>query len=523
MDLSEIKDQREIYIKNKYPELYKEIISYNKKYFKDHFEDFSWSQKKYNFVHKINKIPICNNVKCNNFVKYQKSNNKYAIYCSNKCAQNDSSIKEKKIKTTLKNFNVKYPSQSKIIKDKIKSTLKQNYNVDNPSQSEIIQNKKIKTNILKYGVNNYSKTIEFKNKLIHHKLKHYSKLLNINITDIEIINNDEFLIKNYCNIHKEFIINKHTIHNRLKLNLTNLCTKCNPISIQSSIKENEIKIYIKTLNIPFIENDKSILDGKELDIYIPSKNLGIEFDGLYWHSNIYKDKNYHLNKTNLAQSKGVQLIHIFEDEWIYKSEIVKSIINSKLGIFNDRIYARKTIIKEINDNNLIRTFLNENHIQGFIGSKVKIGLFYNDELVSLMTFGSLRRSMGQKDIKENHYEMLRFATKLNTQIIGGASKLLNYFIKNYHPKEMITYADRRYSYGDLYKKLGFKFIKYTEPNYWYIKKNQIKREYRFKYRKDILIKEGFDKNKTEKDIMSENGYYHIYDCGNIKFSFYKYL
>jgi hypothetical protein len=133
-----------------------------------------------------------------------------------------------------------------------------------------------------------------------------------------------------------------------------------------------------------------------------------------------------------------------------------------------------------------------------------------------MTFGCLRKSMGNNSI-EDAYELFRFCNKLNTTVIGGADKLLKYFIKTYKPNEIISYADRRWSQGQLYKKLGFEFIHNSKPNYFYI--NNCKREYRFKYRKDVLVKEGFDKNKTEREIMEERGFNRIYDCGNKKYIF----
>ena len=293
------------------------------------------------------------------------------------------------------------------------------------------------------------------------------------------------------------------------------CCKCGQ---QNSKQENNIKKYLNDLNINYIENERNVLSGKEIDIYVPVHKLGIEFDGLFWHSDVYKDKNYHLNKTKECEEKNIQLLHIFEDEWLNKQEIVKSIIRSKLNIIENKIYARKCKIKEINSNTCIE-FLNTNHIQGNINAKIKIGLYYNNELVSVMIFGKKRVAMGNKIIVDNEYEMLRFCNKLNTQVIGGASKLLNYFKKTYNPKSILTFADRRYSNGNLYKQLGFKFIGNTQPNYWYFKKNGITRYHRFGFRKNILITEGFDPNKTERQIMNERGYFRIYDCGHMKFEF----
>jgi very-short-patch-repair endonuclease len=270
-------------------------------------------------------------------------------------------------------------------------------------------------------------------------------------------------------------------------------------------------------NIKTLKNNRKIINPYELDIYIPELKLAFEFNGLYWHNELNKENNYHLNKTEMCENKGIQLIHIWEDDWLYKKNIVKSIIFNKLGKSN-KIYARKCKIKEVIDNKLIREFLEKNHIQGFIGSKIKIGLYYNDELVSLMTFGNRRIAMGKKTTNQDEYELLRFCNKLNTNVIGGASKLFKYFINNYKPQEITTYADRSFSQGKLYETLGFNFIGKTEPNYYYIIDGI--RHYRFNFRKDKLIKEGFDPNKTEHEIMLNRKIYRIYDSGNLKYKLF---
>lgn len=288
------------------------------------------------------------------------------------------------------------------------------------------------------------------------------------------------------------------------------CPKC---GLAYNKMEDEIKEFIKSLNINIIENSKQIISPLELDIFIPSHNLAIEFDGLYWHSEVYKDKNYHLNKTELCQSKNIRLIHIFEDEWLFKKEIVKSRLKNMLGLTPNKVYGRKCVIKEVIPKEA-KIFLENNHIQGNVNSKIRLGLYYNNELIGLMTFGGLRKNLGNKS-NENIYELFRFCNLSNYVIIGGADKLLKHFIKHYKPKEIISYADRRWSQGDLYNKLNFIFSHNTKPNYFYLVND--KRENRFNYRKDILVKEGFDKNKTEHDIMLERKLYRIYDCGSMCF------
>ena len=289
------------------------------------------------------------------------------------------------------------------------------------------------------------------------------------------------------------------------------CPKCAKVGISNI--ENEIFEYINIHNKEFIKNDKTILNGNEIDIYNDKIKIGFEIDGLYWHNEINKpDKNYHLNKTIECENKGIKLIHIFEDEWIYKKQIWKSMISNILIKTNYKIYARKCEIREINDSKIVSEFLNTNHIQGKCGSSIKLGLYYNNELVSLMTFGNLRKNLGQKSLN-GKYELLRFCNKLNTVVIGGASKLFNYFIKKYNPESIVSYADRRWSQGNLYEKLGFKFVKNTFPNYYYIINK--KRYNRFNFRKDQLIKKyNCPSNITERQFCFEHGWYRIYDCGS---------
>lgn len=288
------------------------------------------------------------------------------------------------------------------------------------------------------------------------------------------------------------------------------CPKCN----RFNKKESSIFNFIReNYDGDIIQSNRNILNGKEIDIYLPQLKLAFEFNGLYWHSDIYKDRMYHVNKTKKCRDNGVNLINIWEDDWNHKQDIMKSIILNKLGK-SKKIFARKCSI-HIVENKESREFLIKNHIQGFIGSKIKIGLYYQNELVSIMTFGGLRKSLGQKN-KNESYELLRFCNKLGYSVVGGAGKLLKYFLNNYKAEEIISYSDNSRGYGNLYSKLGFDFVSETPPNYYWIV-NGI-RYHRFNFRKDKLVKLGYDENKTEVEIMKQNGHSRIFDCGSKKWS-----
>jgi hypothetical protein len=425
--------------------------------------------------------------------------------------------KEKEIRyfvfyKNYKKYNI-YSCSQKCCQEKINKTNIEKYGCERPIQNINIRKKLEKTCIDKYGFGVVSKNNEIinksKNKQMQWLLKKYNYL------NINYIKNHTANFKCDNGQNHSFDIDFGLLGNRVKYK-TIICTICNPLnSYSKSGREIKFQKFIEEIyDDEILFNTTNIIE-KELDIYIPKLKLAFEFNGVYWHNELYKPNNYHQEKTEISEKHGIRLIHVYEDDWIYKQDIVKSRIISIVGK-SEKIMARKCEIKEIKNNNLVRSFLEKNHIQGFVGSKIKIGLFCNDEMVSLMTFGNLRKPLGYKFV-EKSYEMLRFCNKLNTNVVGGASKLFKYFIEHYNPKEVISYADRSWSQGNLYKKLGFMLECKTKPNYYYVVDGV--RKYRFGFRKDKLVKEGYDPNKTEKDIMLEKNIYRIYDSGHLKYKY----
>ena len=276
--------------------------------------------------------------------------------------------------------------------------------------------------------------------------------------------------------------------------------------------EVEIHEWLKNMYFGKIQfNTRKVITPLELDFYIPKKKLAIEFNGDYWHStNSGKDPNYHLNKTQLCQEKGIQLMHIFEYEWLLKKDICKSIISSALGIYENKIYARECEVKEVSSKEA-KVFLEENHLQGFIASNYRIGLYYNDELVQLLCFGKNR-------FKNNEIELLRMCTKLNTQVIGGFSKLLKYQPYN----DFVSYIDLSKFTASSYLKNGFSILNQSAPNYKYIKGERVlNRIQAQKHKLPKLLGDKFDESKTESQNMLDNGWWKVYDCGNLKLEFTK--
>lgn len=308
-----------------------------------------------------------------------------------------------------------------------------------------------------------------------------------------------------CRKHGDF---KQSPHHHV--NTKQNCPVCTANKATSK-QEKEIVEFIKSLKEDIIikQNSRSIIAPNELDVYLPEYKLAIEYSGIYWHTegNGKKDRNYHLNKTKLCYESDITLLQIFGNEWNNSKKIWKSIIANRINKINT-IYARKCQIKEV-DNKTSKLFLDNNHLQGSVGASYKIGLFYNNELVSLMTFGKSRFN------KNVDWELVRFASKLNNRIIGGASKLFKHFLKVNSAPSIISYADKRFSNGNLYKILGFTKSKDSPPNYFYT--NDYKKLWsRVKYQKHKLksILEVFDPNLTEWENMQKNKWDRIWDCGN---------
>lgn len=407
-------------------------------------------------------------------------------------------------KTCIDKYGVENPFMNIDIKEKIKNTNIEKLGVSYPMQSDVVVNKSKITCNQKWGKDRYSETEEHKKGLFRLTKKRYIEILP---NDYEVINysNDEFTIKHEkCgNIFTSNIGLVYTRHRTNKI----ICIECNPLNAKLSSIELEVRFFLDENYIEYISNSRTILEGQELDIYIPKYNIALEINGLYWHSEVYKDNMYHRNKTLKCLEKGIELIHIWEDDWVNKRNIVKSIILNRLKLTPERIFARNCIIDLI-DSKQARTFLDENHIQGYSSSSLKIGLRYKNELVSLMTFG-WRYTNGKKE-----YELIRFCNKINYQIVGGASKLFNYFSKENNYDQIISYADISTFNGKLYEKLGFSKISLSKPNYYWVINNI--RRHRFNYTKKKLVSCGYDPNKTEVEIMHELGHYRIFSTGQEK-------
>jgi hypothetical protein len=497
-------------------------------------------------------------------------------YCSVKCATNSRDETKRQhimCENNIKKYGVAHIFQSEIVKDKIRATNVERYGVPNPQQNKDIksktnltnverygvpnpqQNKDIKSktnltnvtryggpaptcsravidrrehnNVEKYGVRHPSQLVSIKNKSKYTSLKQYGvdNYQKRNVTNIKLMTHD-YIIDNFINdtgyiliedVCKFFNISTTKFY-RIKheLNITN------PTYSTKHKTQQEIYDFI---SVKKILNDRLILNGKELDILLPDNNIAIEFNGLMYHSfgkskysmfDNYTDENkyLHYTKTRDCIDKNIQLLHIFENEWLNqtKRDIWKSVINSKLGIYEQKIFANECQIIDLKtDNNLVTTFLEQNHLQGFAKSSIKLGLLFDGKVVSIMTFSKSRYN------EKYQYELVRFCNKINTMVIGSADKLFNYFIKLHDPNSIISFTNMRWSNGGVYDKLGFSKLSISLPNYYYfLPSNKI-----------LINSQTFQKHKLKNKLqiyddelsgtlnMYNNGYRKIYDCGNI--------
>jgi Zn finger protein HypA/HybF involved in hydrogenase expression len=422
-------------------------------------------------------------------------------------------------KTCLEKYGAEKILSVPSIREKIKKTCLEKYGVEsllflpeirskNPISKLEIREKIKKTCLEKYGVESVSQVKSILNKRRLTRFRNNSLRFNTNFYELLNEYNGVYLRKENCIEYLKYNFKCKKCNTVFESGIYNepSCPICNPKPISSG--EEEVYEFLKSLNVSIIKNDRSILNGKEIDFLI--NNLGIEYDGLYWHS---EEKGaystYHLEKTEEALLKKINLIHIFEDEWIYKKNIVKSIIKNKLGIIENKYYARNLELKNIN-NKMAFTFFERNHIQGGSYGNINYGLFNNEEMIFCISFTKSRFN------RKYNYEILRMASKLNSIIVGGFEKCLKHF-KEIYKGNIITYVDRRYFNGNSYIRCGFEFSHNSNPNYYYFKDQ--KRFSRIKFQKHKLnnLLENFDPSLTEKENMKINGWNWIYDCGNSVF------
>ena len=348
-------------------------------------------------------------------------------------------FKDKTKQTCLERYGVEYAAQSSRVKEGIRKTSLEKYGVDHHLKAKEVIEKRKKTCLSKWGTDNIS-TRHIDPKVL--------KLINTPEELLKYINT--FEIKDYSYIAETLGISYEGLEKKLvDFNLWD--------ALPHAISHGEFEL--KELFPDFIRTRQAI-PPYEIDLYNEELKLGIEFNGIYWHCEKFKDELYHQEKSLKASCNGIFLYHIFEHEWLdeRKKKIILSQLNNLMGKNSNKIGARKCIIKEINSDTS-NFFLQDNHLQGKDNGSIRLGLFYNEELVSVMTFCKPRFN------KNYEWELSRFCSKLNYSVIGGASKLFQYFLKKYNPKTIISYSNFSKTKGNIYSTLGFNQVRLSKPNY----------------------------------------------------------
>jgi hypothetical protein len=296
------------------------------------------------------------------------------------------------------------------------------------------------------------------------------------------------------------------------------CPKCNKKS--KSLLEEKLEADLIASGITnFVRNSRSVLDNRyELDFFFPEKNFAIEIHGLYYHSELKgRSPTFHLEKLQYCEQKNIELVQIFEDEFLNNYDVILHKILYKLGVSkSSKLNARDCEVKKISSKEST-SFLKKYHLQGSAPASIHLGLYYQNTLVSVMTFGKPNASKGQKH-SDVPYELVRYACSTDFVVRGGASKLLKYFIDMKLCSKILSYADLRWvnRSKNLYTSLGFKLIHASKPNYWYFKRPEV-RYHRFNFTKQKTVKIGGDPSKTEWQNMQDLGWNRIWDCGNLRY------
>lgn len=464
----------------------------------------------------------------------------YKKFCSNKCSSNSLETKTKLKETNQRNWGVNHYSQTTQYADKVKQTSQKKWGVDNYSKTAEFLEKAKKTSLKKWGVDSFTKTPEFLEKskktslanwgvefptqssIIKEKIKqtNFNRWGVSHIFEYNEYRDSSFKISSHSNYISyeeglnvfmcdsghahEFTISTDDYYGRTKSG-NKLCTVCCPISDTSSLKEKEIFEFIEShYSGQIIRGYRP--DKLEIDIYLPELGLGFEFNGLWWHSSKYKEKAYHRKKTQHFKDQGIRIIHLWEDDWIEKSSILKSQIKNWLGMSRTKIFARQCQIVEVANSS---DFLGANHLQGPDRSSIKIGLLYGTELVSIMTFN---KAEGRKKMDSQSWNLSRFCNKTDHNVVGGASKILSWFLNKYQAGRIVSYADSDWSVGNLYHQLGFKLLYQTGPDYKYLINHR--RVHKSRYRKSNLA-------GSISESQHMKGVPKIWDCGKIKFELIK--
>lgn len=475
----------------------------------------------------------CSNPQMSDAVRKKTEDTNLERYgCINPLLNED--VKQKAVDTLRQNYGVSSPLQSKEILHKVQATTMDHYGVHVSLLSEEVQEKSRKTNLEKYGSEVPIRTDEIKAKIRNTCINRYGVDCTLNAPEVKQKSRISIRSKTYeqneAKLHQKGISilssREDAIQNEevkykcrrcgVEFIVPSLCCQsvhC-PACLKKTVsaKEKQVLEFVKGVySGEAVENCRSVIGPYELDIYIPSLHLAIEFNGTYWHSAELKPKNYHLEKTLACIEKGVRLIHIFEWEWDRNEALIKSLLLKALGVNQKTIYARQCTVAPLSQSDY-KAFLSLNHLQGPVNSSIRLGLIYENEPVMVAGWGRSR-------FNSKEMELHRLCTKEGLNVAGGFSKLIAHSKLNY----FISYVDLAHFTGDGYRKCGFVEIGSTPPGYRWVDEdgNAISRQMAQKSKLSKLLGEGYDPEMTEVQNMAANGWHQVFDCGNLKMEWIK--
>lgn len=437
--------------------------------------------------------PSCK--ECMAEVEWNHTTASYNTYCSPKCS-NNSSIKKEKTKESVQNL---YGVDSVLNLPQTKKGLLK-FRKDNP------------TSIRKYRVAESDWQIKHDTSHIM-KVSEYASVVgyirqeNLYGTDVTRILSDIDALTHMHYVEEKSLTQ---IGNELNVPVYTISKQFKKLGIEvknyyKSIEEDEVANFITSLGITVDRNNRATISG-ELDILIPDMNIAIEYCGLYWHSNVYKDNLYHYTKWKKCQEAGIRLITIFQNEWKYQRHLVERKLQHIFGVndANSKVYARNTTPVHLTDVTMVKQFLDTNHIQGYVGGKHYYGLLHGVNLVAVMVIQD----------EGDYLNLARFATSI--PVIGGFTKLLKHFRTTVSHLPIKTFADMRWDTGDIYANNGFEFTGQIKPDYYYIKNDKLFHKFNFRH-KQLSKMSGYDKNLSESKNAQNMNLYKIYDCGKKRF------